>query len=73
MNCDRDSQGDVFYADMGASIVRSTCLENIDDGMLPQKWMGRNIYPLEQEAGCDVDYEWQLPVVEWWLKKYGGY
>jgi len=73
LNCDRDSQGDVFYADMGVSIVRNKCLENIDDGLLPQKWMGQNIYPLEQEAGCDIDYEWQIPVVEWWLKKYGGY
>jgi hypothetical protein len=73
LNCDRDSQGDVLYADMGVSIVRDKCLENIDDGILPQKWMGRKIYPLEQEAGCDVDYEWQVPVVEWWLKKYGGY
>jgi CMP-N-acetylneuraminic acid synthetase len=73
LNCDRDSQGDVLFADMGVSIVRSKCLENLEDGMLPQKWMGQKIYPLYQEAGCDVDYEWQIPVVEWWLKKYGGY
>jgi CMP-N-acetylneuraminic acid synthetase len=73
LNCDRDSQGDVLFADMGVSIVRPKNLLNIDDGMLPQKWMGQRIYPLYQEAGCDVDYEWQIPVVEWWLKKYGGY
>lgn len=73
LNCDRDSQGDVLFADMGCSIVRSKCLENIEVGLLPQKWMGSNILPLQQEAGCDVDYEWQVPVVEWWLKKYGGY
>ena len=73
LNCDRDSQGDVLYADMGVSIVRPHCLEDMDKGLLPQKWMGQNIYPLTQEAGCDVDYEWQIPVVEWWLKKYGGY
>lgn len=73
LNCDRDSQGDVLFADMGVSIVRPENLMNLDDGMLPQKWMGNRIYPLEQIAGCDVDYEWQLPVVEWWLQKYGGY
>jgi len=73
LNCDRDSQGDVWFADMGVSVVRPRCLENIGDGLLPQKWMGRKIYPLKQEAGCDVDYEWQIPEVEWWLKKYGGY
>ncbi len=73
LNCDRDSQGDVFFADMGCSIVRTRCLESIDNGLLPQKWMGQKIAPLFQEAGCDVDYEWQVPGVEWWLKKHGGY
>ncbi len=73
LNCDRDSQGDVFFADMGVSVIRPSNLECIEQGLLPQKWMGQNIYPLEQEAGCDVDYEWQIPVTEWWLKKYGGY
>ncbi len=73
LNCDRDSQGDVFFADMGVSIIRPSNIEQIEQGLLPQKWMGQNIYPLEQDAGCDVDYEWQIPVTEWWLKKYGGY
>ena len=71
LNCDRDSQGDVWFADMGVSIVRPRCLENLEDGLLPQKWMGQKIYPLYQEAGCDVDCEWQMPVVEWWLNKFG--
>ncbi|TGL45820.1 cytidylyltransferase domain-containing protein [Leptospira perdikensis] len=73
LNCDRDSQGDVLFADMGLSIVRPKNLINLEDGMLPQKWMGQKILPLYQEAGCDVDYEWQIPVVEWWLKKYGEF
>jgi len=70
LNCDRDSQGDVWYADMGCSVVRPHCLENLESGLLPQKWMGQNIYPIYQEAGCDVDYEWQVPVVEWWIQKF---
>ena len=70
LNCDRDSQGDVWYADMGCSIVRPHCLERMDIGLLPQKWMGQKISPIFQEAGCDVDYEWQVPVVEWWIKKF---
>lgn len=68
MNCDRDSQGDVWFADMGVSIIRPRCLENIKEGLLPQKWMGRKIYPLRQTGGLDVDYEWQMPQVEYWLK-----
>ena len=71
LNCDRDSQGDVWFADMGASIVRPHCLEDLDYGVLPQKWMGQRIYPLKQWGGCDVDFEWQIPSVEFWLRKHG--
>ena len=67
LNCDRDSQGDVWFADMGASIVRPRCLDNLKDGLLPQKWMGKKIYPLKQQGGLDVDYEWQIPQAEYWL------
>jgi len=70
LNCDRDSQGDVWFADMGVSIVRPRCLENIDKGILPQRWMGRKIYPLKQWGGLDVDYAWQMPQVEYWLKDH---
>jgi len=70
LNCDRDSQGDVWFADMSVSIVRPYCLEHLDGGLLPQKWMGQHIFPLKQWGGCDVDYEWQIPQVEFWLKKH---
>ena len=69
MNCDRDSQGDVWFADMGVSVVRPECLDKLENGLLPQKWMGRKIYPLKQWGGLDVDYEWQIPQVEYWLKR----
>jgi hypothetical protein len=71
LNCDRDSQGDVHYADMSVSIVRPQCLENMHNGLLPQKWMGQKIASIPSWGGCDVDYEWQLPMVEFWLKKNG--
>ena len=71
LNCDRDSQGDVWFADMSVSIVRPRCLDNLHEGLLPQKWMGQKIYPLKQWGGLDVDYEWQIPQVEYWLKKHG--
>ena len=69
LNCDRDSQGNVYFADMSISVVRPKCLENLKNGLLPQKWMGKKIAPIFSEAGCDVDYEWQLGQVEYWLKK----
>jgi hypothetical protein len=71
LNCDRDSQGDVHYADMSVSIVRPNCFNNMKNNLLPQKWMGKNIAPIASEGGCDVDYEWQIPMVEHWLKKKG--
>ena len=69
LNCDRDSQGDVFFADMSVSVVRPKCLENLKNGLLPQKWMGKKIAPIKSYGGCDIDYDWQLPSVEHWLKK----
>lgn len=71
ISCDRDAQGDVYFADVCLSVVRPHCLENLHEGILPQKWMGRKIYPIKQWGGLDVDYEWQLPQVEFWLKAHG--
>ena len=68
--CDRNSTGDVWFCDFGAVIVRPRCLEKLD-GLPPQTWMGHRIYPLKQWGGFDVDYDWQVPHVEHWLKKHG--
>ena len=69
LNCDRDSQGDVYFADMSCSIVRPKCLENMKNNLLPQKWMGKKIAPIKSWGGLDIDYEWQLPQAVHWLKK----
>ena len=71
LNCDRDSQGDVWFADMDASIVRPGNLENLNNGLLPQKWMGRKIYPLKQWGAGDIDYQWQIPGVIYRLQALG--
>lgn len=71
LNCDRDSQGDVWFADMDVSVVRPRNLEDLDAGLLPQKWMGQNIHPLKQWGAGDIDYEWQLPGVIFRLQKLG--
>lgn len=71
LNCDRDSQGDVWFADQGVSVVQPRCLENLPAGLLPQKWMGRKIHPLKQWGGLDVDYPWQIPQAEFWLRAHG--
>ncbi len=71
LNCDRDSQGEVWFADMGVSIIRPRNLDHMEDGLLPQKWMGRNIWPIRNVGGLDVDYDYQMPQAEFWLKKNG--
>jgi len=70
VTCDRDSQGDAWFADMGVSIVRPRCLENVEDGLLPQRWMGQKIYPLQQEGGLDVDYERDIGYVRYWVNRH---
>ena len=56
---------------MGLSVVRPRCLDNLEEGLLPQKWMGQRIHPILSWGGCDIDYEWQVPMVEFWLRKHG--
>jgi CMP-N-acetylneuraminic acid synthetase len=70
LNCDRDSQGDVWFADVAVSIIRPENLDNIKGGMLPQRWMGNKILPIYNEAGLDMDYEWQIGQTEWWIDKF---
>ena len=64
-----ETQGDVFYADMSVSVVRPKCLENMKQGLLPQKWMAK-IMPIKSIGGFDLDFEWQVPILEYWIKKY---
>ena len=71
LNCDRDSQGSVFFADMSVSVVKPKCLEKLKYGLLPQKWMGKNILPIRCDGGLDIDYEWQVPQINYLLKKNG--
>jgi CMP-N-acetylneuraminic acid synthetase len=68
LNCDRGSQGDVYFADMSHTVCRSDCLDNIDNGLLPQKWMGQKILPVLNQNGCDIDEPWQIDMSIRWLK-----
>ena len=69
ITCDRDCMGDVWFTNCSIFVIKPENLKN-DDGQMPQKWMGSKVYPLEQEMGFDVDEEWQLAVLEWWIRKY---
>lgn len=70
-NTSRDSQGDVYYTDGSATVIRPRCLDEIETGLLPHRWMGSQIGSIPSWGGCDVDYEWQVPMVEYWLTRHG--
>jgi hypothetical protein len=68
--CDRDSVEDAYIYDCSCAVVRPKCLENIKYGLLPQRWLGRNILGYKQEdPALDVDYEWQMGQIKWWLDR----
>lgn len=69
LNCDKDSQGDVFFADMSHSVTRGSTLRNLKKGLLPQKWMGKKILPVFNSYGCDIDSGWQISMSERWIKE----
>ena len=71
VDSNRQKQDVVYFHDCGVSVVRPKCIEEIDNGLLPQKWMGQKIYPLVQEGVLDVDIEQEMPLAEFWLKKNG--
>lgn len=68
--CDRDSQGDTYFVDCSVFVLRPRCFD-YSRGEIPFRWIGRTVHPMHQEGGCDVDFEWQFPVVEHFLRNAG--
>lgn len=71
LSCDRDSQGDVWFADFGVVVIRPENFEQMEEGLLPQKWMGQRIGHIKSWGGGDIDYDWQIGVAEHWLRAHG--
>ena len=71
ISCDRKSQGDCYFSDASLWVIRPRCILNIKDGQLPFKWMGKNIIPIENRWGLDVDDEEGFVLTEFWLKRNG--
>jgi CMP-N-acetylneuraminic acid synthetase len=67
----RDSQGDVYFADLSIQVLRARCFEEMDTGNLPFKWMGKKSHGIEVDFGFDIDAPWQVAVAEFWLKEHG--
>jgi CMP-N-acetylneuraminic acid synthetase len=67
----RDSQGSVYFCDLSIQVMKPECFEEMDDGQLPFKWQGKRSKAIETDFGFDIDTEWQVVVIEYWLKKHG--
>jgi len=39
INCDRDSQEDVWFADVSVSVIRPKNLDNLEDNIPPQRYV----------------------------------
>jgi len=70
-SCDRDSQGDAYFADCSGFVVRPHCFDYDTYGEVPFRWIGKKVYPLKQWGGIDIDYEWQVGQAIFWLQKHG--
>jgi hypothetical protein len=65
------ARGDSWFPDWGVQILRPRCLEASGPGQPPFPWLGRKVLPLKQWGGGPIDYQWQIPSLEYWLKKHG--
>ncbi|MBI4375185.1 MAG: hypothetical protein HY549_01925 [Elusimicrobia bacterium] len=56
---------EVWYFDGGLQLLRPRLLES------DSPW-GRKVLPLKQWGASPIDYAWQIPSLEFWLKKHGS-
>jgi CMP-N-acetylneuraminic acid synthetase len=71
MSSIRGAGGDCYFVDLAVQVLRRNCFTEMDQGALPFKWMGKRSHALENDFGFDIDYEWQIPVIEHWLREHG--
>lgn len=63
--------GTPWFPDWGAVVVRPRVLDALKADSPPLSYLGKNILPLKQIGGGPVDRAWQVPKMEYWLKKQG--
>ena len=63
--------GTAWFPDWGAVVVRPRVLDALTSKSEPLAYLGNNILPLKQVGGGPVDRQWQVPKMEYWLKKQG--
>src|SRR5207247_8257768 len=53
------------------AVRRDALFSPVASSRLPYSWMGERTSPLVHQNGFDVDYDWQIPGVERWLRQQG--
>lgn len=69
-SCDRDSAETCYFCDCSVWVLRPSCT-NLENGILPFRWMGRRSYALYQTGGLDIDHDYGIAMTEHWLRKHG--
>jgi len=70
ISCDRRSCEKTWYYDCSCAVVRPHCLDDLNYGQPPMRWLGKKILAYKYDSPvCDVDEEWQIPQVTRWLRK----
>lgn len=69
--CGEDEQGIPWFPDWGAVVARPRVLDLLKPDSPPLAYLGDKVRPLKQVGGGPVDRAWQVPKMEYWLKKQG--
>tara|TARA_B100000579_G_C22717780_1_gene797814 strand:- start:120 stop:848 length:729 start_codon:yes stop_codon:yes gene_type:complete len=68
---DRDKSTDAYFCTHSFTLSKKRVFHKPKKNLMPFQWMGNNKYFIKQESCVgDVDFEWQIPVVKWWIKKF---
>lgn len=63
--------GTPWFPDWGAVVVRPRVLDALKPDSPPLAFLGEKVLPLKQAGGGPIDRQWQVPKMEYWLKKQG--
>ncbi|HXT01676.1 MAG TPA: hypothetical protein VN915_13465 [Elusimicrobiota bacterium] len=63
--------GTPWFPDWGAVVARPRVLDALKADSPALSYLGKNVLPLKQLGGGPVDRAWQVPKMEYWLKKQG--
>jgi hypothetical protein len=63
--------GTPWFPDWGAQVLRPRLVAAVTPVSPELSWLGAKVKALKQAGGGPVDYAWQVPKMEYWLKKQG--